>query len=89
MQNIYNLIKIWKIRKEDFYQQLKSILNKNMDDDLEPKEIEDELDEVDDEALASGKKKPKKAEEDDSLDALADEEEGMLPEDEFDDVDLW
>ena len=50
------------------------------DDSLEPKDLEDEEveDEVDD-ILTPGKKKPKKAEEDDSLDALADEEEQLTP----------
>ena len=60
-----------------------------MDDDLEPKDIDDELDDDIDDVLIPGKKKPKKIDEDDSLDALADEEESVMPEDEFDDVDLW
>ena len=64
-----------------------------MEDELEPKELDDtaeeDLDEIDDD-LILGKKKGKKAgAEDDSLDALADEEEETLPEDSFDDVDLW
>ena len=63
-----------------------------MDDDLlnpiEPKEEGEELEEEFDDLLSPGKKKPKKIE-DDSLDALADEEEETLPEDSFDDVDLW
>ena len=63
-----------------------------MDDDLlnpaEPKE-EGELDDDIDDILIPGKKKPKGAIEDESVDALADEEEEVLPEDSFDDVDLW
>lgn len=63
-----------------------------MDDEtLEPKDLdadEDAEEDLDD-ALTPGKKKPKKPVEDDSLDALADEEEEVLPEDSFDDVDLW
>ncbi|MCX6701854.1 MAG: hypothetical protein NTX96_01505 [Candidatus Zambryskibacteria bacterium] len=69
-----------------------------MDDDLDQKDkdLEDApvgegLDDLDDD-LILGSKKPKKHLEDDpieSLDALADEEEGVLPEDSFDDEDLW
>jgi len=68
-----------------------------MDDDLDPKdkelesERELELDGFDDD-LTLENKKPKKQNESDpveSLDALADEEEGVLPEDSFDDEDLW
>ena len=67
-----------------------------MDDDLDPKdkdleETEGELDSFDDD-LVLGNKKPKKPGEDDpveSLDALADEEGDVLPEDSFDDQDLW
>ena len=67
-----------------------------MDDDLDPKdkdleETVDELDSLDDD-LVLGNKKPKKHLEDDpveSLDALADEEGDVLPEDSFDDEDLW
>ena len=67
-----------------------------MDDDLDPKdkdleETVDELDSLDDD-LVLGNKKPKKLNEDDpveSLDALADEEVDVLPEDSFDDEDLW
>ena len=61
-----------------------------MDDDLEPKDLEDEF--VDDDDLISGNKKPKKSSDDvdeDSLDSLAEEEDAVLPEDSFDDVDLW
>ena len=63
-------------------------------DDLDPEikeeeEVEDELDET----LEPGaKKKSGKDLDEDSLDALADEEEGVLPEDSFDDAepeDLW
>ena len=63
-----------------------------MDDELDPKEIEDteeNLEDDIDDVLLPGKKKPKKPTEDDSLDALADEEEEILPEDSFDDVDEW
>ena len=63
-----------------------------MDDELEPKDIDDREDEdadTDLDDLTPGKKKPKKAEDDDSLDALAYEEAEVLPEDSFDDVDLW
>ena len=63
-----------------------------MDDDLlnptDPKEeggLDDDIDDI----LTPGKKKPNKALEDDSLEALADEEEESMPEDSFDDVDLW
>ncbi len=67
-----------------------------MDDDLGPKdkdleETGEELDSLDDD-LVLGNKKPKKPLEDDpveSLDALADEEADVLPEDSFDDEDLW
>jgi len=66
-----------------------------MDDELEPKDIEDTEDDLDDDAddiLAPGKKKSKKPAEDDSIEAMADEEDELLPEDHFDDVepeDLW
>jgi hypothetical protein len=70
-----------------------------MDDDLDPKakDLEDALpeDEVDDfdDGIILGSKKSKKHDDDDdvltSLDALADEEDGILPEDSFDDEDLW
>ena len=64
------------------------------DDSLEPKDIvepeeDDELDTDPDDLLAEGKKKPKKIVDNDSLDVLADDEEEVLPEDSFDDVDLW
>ena len=61
------------------------------DDDLDPKEELDgeEVEDDFDDPLNPGKKKPKKVAEDDSLDELADEEETALPEDSFDDVDLW
>lgn len=65
-----------------------------MEDDelLDPKdkvlEEDEETDDLDD-ALIPGKKKGKKAPiDDDSVDELA-EEEVALPEDSFDDVDLW
>lgn len=70
-----------------------------MDDDSDPKEKDPEEDadgEVDDnfdDDLVLGNKKPKKGgvheDEVESLDALADEEDGILPEDSFDDEDLW
>ena len=63
-----------------------------MDDDLlnptEPKDDDEMGDDMDD-VLIPGKKKSKGPSEDDSLDTLADEEEEVLPEDSFDDVDLW
>ncbi len=63
----------------------------NIDEDEEVTDLED-LDSEED-ILDAGKKKPKKsAEEDDSLDDLAEDEDGILPEDSFDDVepeDLW
>ena len=66
-----------------------------MDDDLDPKDKDlesvgnEESDDFDDD-LILGNKKPKKIDGDvESLDALADEEEGVLPEDSFDDEDLW
>ena len=61
-----------------------------MDDDLEPKDLEDEF--ADDDDLISGNKKSKKSSDDvdeDSLDSLVEEEDAVLPEDSFDDVDLW
>ena len=67
-----------------------------MDDELiDPKEIgaDDDIDDADE--LVIGKKKPKKigddvdADDPDSLDDLADKETDVLPEDSFDDVDLW
>ena len=68
-----------------------------MDDDLDPKdkELEDvdegEVDEFDDDLLLGNKKPKKKVGDDDpeSLDVLAEEEDGILPEDSFDDQDLW
>jgi hypothetical protein len=72
-----------------------------MDDDFDPKDKdledteEEDLDDFDEEILLSGKKGGKKgALEDDpfvSLDELADEEDGPLAEDSFDDdeKDLW
>ena len=69
-----------------------------MDDDLiKPLNTDDEeLEELDDLDVSllpdAGKKKAKKDDGDDSLDALAEEEDGVLPEDSFDDVepeDLW
>ncbi|MFZ2621231.1 MAG: hypothetical protein WAX85_01905 [Minisyncoccia bacterium] len=61
-------------------------------DDLEEKDesvIEEDVEDLDDE-LVPGKKKGKKLPvEDDSLDTLAEEEEEVLPEDSFDDIDLW
>ena len=64
-----------------------------MNDDDEIKddvEVEDDLDgSIDDDILAPGKKKSKELGEDDSLDELAEEEDVVLPEDEYDDKDLW
>lgn len=72
-----------------------------MDDDelrkLPEEDVLEDLDDVedlDDDPLADGiKKKGKKLEDgDDSLDALAEDEDGILPGDAFDDVepeDLW
>lgn len=62
-------------------------------DDLDPeiKDQEDVEEEVEEE-LTPGTKKPKgpkDADETTSLDDLVDEEEEVLPEDSFDDVDLW
>ena len=64
-------------------------------DELDPKEIEEVDDEVDGDiddlvpGTTPGKKKSKKTdEEDDSLDTLAEEEDEILPEDNYDDVDL-
>ncbi len=62
--------------------------------DLDSDEDAEELDDLDDPLLPGvGKKGPKKdLEGEDSLDALAEEEDGILPEDSFDDVepeDLW
>ena len=57
----------------------------NDDDELSSDEVAEEEDDV----LVPGSKKPKKIEGDDSLDELADEEEVALPEDNFDDQDLW
>lgn len=63
----------------------------NIDEDEEVADLDD-LD-SDEDILEVGKKKPKKGlEEEDSLDDLAEEEDGILPEDSFDDVepeDLW
>ena len=61
-----------------------------LDDDKEkePKDLDDDMDGDLDDPLMPGKKKGKV---DDllSLDDLGDEEEEVLPEDSFDDVDLW
>ena len=61
-----------------------------MDDDLKD-EVEESEDDFDDVTII-GKVNPSKKpilEDDDSLDALADEEDGILPEDSFDDEDRW
>ena len=63
-------------------------------DDLEKdnEELEGGVDEeeLDDEVVASEKKfKGEEDHETDSLDTLADEEDETLPEDNFDDQDLW
>lgn len=66
-----------------------------MDDELDPKEEEGadgEIDDGFDDDLILGKPKKGRPQDDDSiesLDALADEEDVMLPEDGFDDEDLW
>lgn len=64
-----------------------------MDDLLDPeKEIDEAEDEVDDDAilgLVPKKGKVAKDDEEDSLDAAAEEEDAILPEDSFDDIDLW
>ena len=67
-----------------------------MDDDaIDPKDLDEEdenIGEEDDFDDTSSKKKSKKPTEDDSLDALADEEDEALPDDAFDDVepeDMW
>ncbi len=65
-----------------------------MDDPLLDPELKDdeEVEEDLDDVLSPGGKKPKKEVEDDSLDALAEDEDGALPEDAFDDTepeDLW
>jgi len=67
-----------------------------MDDDLDPKDKDLEEDEEEgsddfDDELILGNKKSKKsgAEPVESLDELAEEEDGALPEDSFDDQDLW
>ena len=101
MQKKYNLIQICGTgQNKHFGKNYKTFLNNFMDDDLDPKEdIGEEVDDFDDD-LILGKGKPKKGgqnsshdshDEDpiESLDALADEEDGLLPEDSFDDEDLW
>ena len=70
-----------------------------MDDDLDPKEeggvedTEDEFGDHFDDDLILGKKKSSKRPHDDdsieSLETLAGEEDGILPEDSYDDEDLW
>ena len=70
-----------------------------MDDDLEPKDRESEseyneedIDESSDDIFPSTKKKGKISNDEDSLDALKAEEDEILPEDEFDDLepdDRW
>ena len=64
-----------------------------MDDVLDPKDAdeteEDEEVNAEIDELVPGKKKPKKIDdEDDSIDALADEEDEPIAEDSYDDVDL-
>lgn len=75
---------------ENNYKNFKKI----MDDDLDPKEIEDideeDLDSDIDDILAPGKKKAKKlVDEEESADDLAEEEDAILPEDLFDDHDEY
>lgn len=62
-----------------------------MDDDEIKDPLDDEEVETDtDDVLIPGKKKPKIKDDDTvSLDDLGEEEEETLPEDNFDDVDLW
>ncbi len=65
--------------------------NMNDDDEIKEDEVEESDLETDiDDELIPGKKKPK-AKEDEalSLDDLSEEEDEALPEDSFDDVDLW
>jgi hypothetical protein len=61
-----------------------------LDPEIKDNELEEE-EEMDDDVLVPGKKKSKNPDvvEDDSLDALADAEEDTLPEDSYDDEDLW
>ena len=60
-------------------------------DDLDPEIKDGEMEEEIEEEIIPGTKKPKgpKDLDETSLDDLADEEEESLPEDSFDDVDLW
>jgi hypothetical protein len=62
----------------------------DLDPEIKDSDLEEE-EELDDDVLIPGKKKPKNPDalEDDSLDALADDEETILPEDSYDDEDLW
>ncbi len=62
-----------------------------LDPEIKDSDLEEDEDLLDDDILIPGKKKPKipDALEEDSLDALADEEDGVLPEDSYDDVDEW
>ncbi|HEY4508712.1 MAG TPA: hypothetical protein VJC13_00290 [Candidatus Paceibacterota bacterium] len=63
----------------------------NDDEIKDDAEVEDDVDLSvdDDDSLTPGKKKSKGLDGDDSLDELAEEEDAILPEDEFDDKDLW
>ncbi|HEY4505613.1 MAG TPA: hypothetical protein VJG67_02890 [Candidatus Paceibacterota bacterium] len=54
------------------------------DEELDPK-LDDAEEDLEDDPLVAGNKKA----DDDSLDELAEEEDAVLPEDEFDDKDLW
>lgn len=60
-------------------------------DDLDPEIKDADVEEEIGDELIPGTKKPKSSKdlEETSLDDLADEEEEVLPEDSFDDVDLW
>lgn len=58
------------------------------DDDEEEIDSPDDADELDEDILIGKKKKPNNDEFED-LDSLAEEEDEVLPEDSYDDVDLW
>lgn len=83
MQKIYNLIQIWKLQK----------IQKFMDDLDQIKDDEEEVEgDLDDDILPSKKPKGPKDIDEVSLDELAEEDDEVLPEDRFDDVepeDLW
>jgi hypothetical protein len=70
-----------------------SIKNLKIMDELDPEIKDRDLEEEEDldDILLPGKKKAKNPDvlEEDSLDALAEDEEAVLPEDSYDDEDLW